>query len=43
MRRRNKNTKRTGEQLSFTAWIMKCIGQAVSEHKEVHAIRKGFR
>ena len=22
---------------------MKCIGQAVSEHKEVHAIRKGKR
>jgi pyruvate/2-oxoglutarate dehydrogenase complex dihydrolipoamide acyltransferase (E2) component len=33
--------KKKGKQLSFTAWIMKCIGQAVSEHKEVHAIRKG--
>jgi len=33
--------KEKGEGISFTGWIMKCIGQAVSEHKEVHAIRKG--
>lgn len=32
--------KQTGETLSFTGWIMKCIGQAVSEHKQVHALRK---
>jgi pyruvate/2-oxoglutarate dehydrogenase complex dihydrolipoamide acyltransferase (E2) component len=32
---------RTGEGLSFTGWIMKCIGQAVSEHKHIHAMRKG--
>lgn len=35
--------KKTGETLSFTGWIMKCIGQAVSEHKQVHALRKGKR
>ena len=31
----------TGEPLSFTAWLLKCIAQAASEHKEVHAYRKG--
>lgn len=29
--------ERTGDRISFTGWIMKCIGQALSEHKEVHA------
>lgn len=32
--------ERTGEKLSFTAWVIKCIGQAVSEHKEVQALKK---
>lgn len=27
--------------VSFTAWIIKCISQAISENKEVHAVRKG--
>ncbi len=31
--------KQTGSRLSFTGWIIKCIAQAVSEHKEVHAFR----
>jgi pyruvate/2-oxoglutarate dehydrogenase complex dihydrolipoamide acyltransferase (E2) component len=35
--------ERTGHGLSFTAWVMKCIGQAVSEHKHVQAMRKGKR
>jgi chloramphenicol O-acetyltransferase len=34
---RNNNKKG----LSFTAWIIKCISQAISENKFVHAIRKG--
>jgi pyruvate/2-oxoglutarate dehydrogenase complex dihydrolipoamide acyltransferase (E2) component len=29
------------EPISFTGWIMKCISQAVAEHKSVHGIRKG--
>ncbi|MFW9966638.1 MAG: 2-oxo acid dehydrogenase subunit E2 [Candidatus Thorarchaeota archaeon] len=33
----------SGKELSFTAWITKCIAQAVSEHRNVHAIRKGKR
>jgi pyruvate/2-oxoglutarate dehydrogenase complex dihydrolipoamide acyltransferase (E2) component len=32
---------RTGEGLSFTGWLMKCIGRAVSEHKQIQAMRKG--
>ena len=31
----------TGEKLSFTGWIIKCVAQAVSEHKEVQALKKG--
>jgi pyruvate/2-oxoglutarate dehydrogenase complex dihydrolipoamide acyltransferase (E2) component len=33
----------TGPGISFTAWMIKCIAQAVSEHKYVHALRKGNR
>jgi len=33
--------QRTGEGLSFTGWMIKCVGQAVGEHKHVHAMRKG--
>ncbi|MDY7014230.1 MAG: 2-oxo acid dehydrogenase subunit E2, partial [Cyanobacteriota bacterium] len=32
---------RTGDRLSFTGWVMKCIGQAVSEHKSIQAMRRG--
>ncbi|MCX6649673.1 MAG: 2-oxo acid dehydrogenase subunit E2 [Candidatus Bathyarchaeota archaeon] len=32
---------KSGEGLSFTGWIAKCIGQAVSEHKQMHALRRG--
>ena len=32
---------RAGESLSFTAFIMACLGTAVDEHKDVHAMRKG--
>lgn len=35
--------ERTGEGLSFTGWVMKCVAQAVSEHKYVHAMRMGNR
>lgn len=33
--------KRTGIKLSFTAWLLKCIGKAASEHKAVHSVMKG--
>ncbi|HEY9641727.1 MAG TPA: 2-oxo acid dehydrogenase subunit E2, partial [Coleofasciculaceae cyanobacterium] len=36
----NQKTK-AGQRISFTSWIVKCIAQAVSEHKSVHALRKG--
>ena len=31
--------KKEGVRLSFTGWLIKCISQAVVEHKEVHAYR----
>ncbi|MFQ5831831.1 MAG: 2-oxo acid dehydrogenase subunit E2 [Candidatus Thorarchaeota archaeon] len=33
--------EREGGEISFTAWISKCVAQAVTEHKHVHALRKG--
>ena len=33
----------TGEGLSFTAWVVKCLAQAASEHPRVHAARQGRR
>jgi len=30
----------TSDKVSFTSWILKCISQAVSENKQVHALRK---
>lgn len=32
---------RTGERLSLTGWVVACIGKAVSEHRHMHAMRKG--
>jgi pyruvate/2-oxoglutarate dehydrogenase complex dihydrolipoamide acyltransferase (E2) component len=34
---------KTGQGISFTGWIVKCLAQAISEHKYVHALRKGKR
>lgn len=33
--------EKTGETLSFTAWLTKCIAQAVTEYRQVQAYRKG--
>lgn len=33
--------ERTGQGLSFTAWLIKCLAQAVGEDKKVQAYRKG--
>jgi pyruvate/2-oxoglutarate dehydrogenase complex dihydrolipoamide acyltransferase (E2) component len=35
--------RQTGQRMSFTGWLVKCIAQAVSEHKFIHGIRKGRR
>lgn len=35
--------KEQGEYISFNAWIIKCISQAVSEYKPIHGLRKGKR
>ena len=37
----NKYRDENNVEVSFTAWIIKCISQAVVEHKDVHAIRQG--
>ncbi len=34
---------KTGESLSFTAFLTACLGKAVDEHKAVQALRKGSR
>lgn len=34
---------RTGQGLSFTAWVVSCVGRAAAEHPRVHAVRKGRR
>jgi pyruvate/2-oxoglutarate dehydrogenase complex dihydrolipoamide acyltransferase (E2) component len=33
--------ERTGESLSFTGWIAACLGKAIDEHKQVHALMIG--
>jgi pyruvate/2-oxoglutarate dehydrogenase complex dihydrolipoamide acyltransferase (E2) component len=33
--------KNTGNKISFTAWLLKCVGQAAHEFKEVHSMRMG--
>jgi pyruvate/2-oxoglutarate dehydrogenase complex dihydrolipoamide acyltransferase (E2) component len=35
--------QQTGQRMSFTGWLVKCIAQAVSEHPFIHGIRKGRR
>jgi pyruvate/2-oxoglutarate dehydrogenase complex dihydrolipoamide acyltransferase (E2) component len=34
---------KSGQRISFTSWMIRCIAQAVSEHKYIHALRKGRR
>jgi pyruvate/2-oxoglutarate dehydrogenase complex dihydrolipoamide acyltransferase (E2) component len=36
-----KHKETTGESISFTGWIIKCMAQAVSEHKEINSYRVG--
>jgi pyruvate/2-oxoglutarate dehydrogenase complex dihydrolipoamide acyltransferase (E2) component len=33
--------KESSNRISFTSWVLMCIGQAVNEHKQVHALRSG--
>ncbi len=42
-RRRIAEIKRKSGGVSFTSWVIKCIGQAVAEHRQVHGLRKGKR
>jgi 2-oxoacid dehydrogenases acyltransferase (catalytic domain) len=33
----------TGDKVSFTAWVAKCLAQAISEHPAANSFRKGSR
>ena len=35
--------KRAGADLSFTAWVVKCVARAAAEHRRVHGLRRGRR
>ena len=35
--------RQQGQDISFTAWIIKCIGDCIARHPEAHAIRLGRR
>lgn len=35
--------RKSGQAISFTGWVIRCIAQAVSEHKYIHALRQGNR
>jgi len=35
--------RREGDDLSLTAWVVKCVAQAAGEHRRVHAVRRGHR
>ena len=35
--------RRTGQRLSFTAWIVSCVARAAAEHPRVHSLRRGRR
>ncbi|MHA1953861.1 MAG: 2-oxo acid dehydrogenase subunit E2 [Candidatus Heimdallarchaeaceae archaeon] len=38
-----KHKEETGEKLSFTGWVIRCIGGAAKEYPEINSIRKGRR
>lgn len=40
-RKRMREQAKTEEKISFTGWVMKCIAQALSEHKHIQAMRQG--
>lgn len=35
--------KKNGVRVSFTAWVLKCIGSVCAEHKRLHGVKKGKR
>jgi pyruvate/2-oxoglutarate dehydrogenase complex dihydrolipoamide acyltransferase (E2) component len=38
-----KYREQQGAAISFTGWIVKCVGQAISEHKDLNSYRQGGR
>jgi pyruvate/2-oxoglutarate dehydrogenase complex dihydrolipoamide acyltransferase (E2) component len=39
----NKIRREKGNDISFTGWLVKCVGEAVSKHKELNTYRLGKR
>ncbi len=37
----HKYKEKTGEKISFTSWVIKCIAQTLNEHKDFNAYRHG--
>jgi pyruvate/2-oxoglutarate dehydrogenase complex dihydrolipoamide acyltransferase (E2) component len=37
------NLEAEGKKVSFNAWLIKCIGETISQNKLIHAMRKGKR
>jgi len=35
--------KKSGEKISFTGWLIKCVAQAASEYKEINSCRHGWK
>ncbi len=42
-RKKIKSKKDAGDKITFTSWIIKCISQAILEHKQIHALKRGRR
>ena len=40
-RKIRRHKEQTGDSISFTGWIAACVGKAVGEHKQVHALKIG--
>jgi pyruvate/2-oxoglutarate dehydrogenase complex dihydrolipoamide acyltransferase (E2) component len=40
-RRKIHALKRDGADISFTAWLLKCIGDVCAQYREIHAVRYG--
>ncbi|MHA1126161.1 MAG: 2-oxo acid dehydrogenase subunit E2 [Candidatus Heimdallarchaeota archaeon] len=39
----NAHKEKTGERLSFTSWVMRCVANAVDEYPVIHTLRKGSK
>lgn len=42
-RKKIRERKRLSKDISFTAWLIKCIGSVCAEYKQIHGVRSGRR